>query len=142
MVFALFLVGAAAAYAFLAFDARYACDRATDSCELVEAKIFSRTVVERFRPSQVVKASYFQGRRACAVVQLAGGAPDVRICRKVGEEYVALLNDFIANPGIARLDYRVDVDFSDFMFPAMVGFFSLIPLFGAVYLTGRKLRGQ
>ena len=143
VVFALFVVGAAAAYAFLAFGVHHTCERATDSCEFVEVRLFSRDVVNRFQPSKVVAARYFQGGArggSCVVVEMAGGAPEVRACAKTGEEFAARLNAFVTDPGQARFDYRVPTDPFDYILAGFILFLSLIPLSGAIHLARQKLR--
>ena len=143
VVFALFQAGSVAAYAFFVFDTLYTCDRASDLCEEVHIKPFWRAVDDEFKPSQVVQAKYVTGKKSSWVVlEMAGGEPEVRLYGKAGEEFVARLNAFIAEPTQPRFNYLVEKDLFEYAIVVLLQLFSLIPLIGASADAMRRLRAR
>lgn len=132
--------GAAVGYYFLFFETRFTCDRARDSCEVVESNRLRRELTHRFPPSRVADVRYEQGRRrSCVVVEMSGGGSPAWICGTADERYVAALEEFLAEPGRERLDYRVKPSMTWF---ALMGLFACFVLFPALRKAFVWVRGE
>ena len=139
VVLCLFLACTGAGYYFLVYEAQFTCERARDSCEVVEVNRFRREVTHRFQPSRVAEARLERlKRKSCAVVTLKGDESAVWICHQVDEVYVGRLNDFVADPRRDRLDYRIAPSIIEFAILGVIACFTVVPLFGAAHRTIRR----
>jgi hypothetical protein len=101
---------AIALYANFAFDLRFTCDRARDSCQVEHVWHFWREVTGQFRSSQLVKASWadMTRGRSHVALEMAGGAPEIRIPTTAGGELATHLGEFIADPAQPRFRHVVE----------------------------------
>jgi hypothetical protein len=92
--------GAIALFAYFVFDTCYTCDRARDSCQVERLQLFWGEVTQEFKLSELRRANWVPRARGGSHValEMAGGAPGIRIPATVGEELAARLGEFIADP--------------------------------------------
>jgi hypothetical protein len=137
--------GAIALYANFVFDARYTCDRASDSCQVERVRLFWREAIEQFRPSELVKASWVSRGKGFGhlALEMAGGTPEIRIEMRDGGELATHLSEFIADPAQPRFRHVVEPHFAYALFSGFLQLVALILLYAAlseVIRRGRRAR--
>jgi len=142
--FVVLQAGAIVVFVIFIFDARYTCDRARDSCEVEHVGLFSRQLIEQFRPSLLVNASAERGRKGSWIaLQMANGAPEIRIggrLREERDEVAARLRDFIADRAQLRFHHVVETYVRHYVLLGVLQSIALILLYAIAFEMIQKLR--